>query len=298
MNRSMNAVGNSIPARQPVSRDLGDTDEPESIQSAAPTITKNRAFVDNRPYDEAASTTNNDGKGSWRWNIRTDTSRWSEELYRIIGRDDPTIPPFREHFRFYTSESWIRLVDATLELLRTGTPYELKLEMLHTDGSRRWVIRKGKPVLNERGEIVELRGTVQAVTERAFVADGTEPNPQAEWNAAESNAGAATLRLVRAQEEENARLIIKFRENICKRLSLLAATIEGFRSAFPDSPPQSETQLEPDTEIAPLWQKTTEVLGDVELPEPDSAQLRSAELRSAELRPAKFRAAASPEFAD
>jgi PAS fold len=292
MNRSMSALGNSIPARQPVSRDLGDTDQPESIQSAAPTITKNRASVDTPPYDETALATNNGRKGSWRWNIRTDTSRWSEELYRIIGRDDPTIPPFREHFRFYT-ESWIRLVDATLELLRTGTPYELKLEMLHANGSRRWVVRKGKPVLNERGEIVELRGTVQAVTERAFVADKAEPDLQTEWNAAESNAGAATLRLVRAQEEENARLIIKFRENICKRLSLLAATIESFRSAFPDSPPQSETHLEPDTEIAPLWQKTAEILGDVELPEPGST-----ELRSAELRPAKFRAAASPEFAD
>lgn len=234
MNRSTNTVGNSIPEYQLASR---------------------------------TPTTINVGKGTWRWNIRTDTTRWSEELYRIVGQENKAIPPFRDHFRFYTSESWIRLVDATLELLRTGTPYELRLEMLHTDGNRRWVIRKGKPVLNEQGEIVELRGTVQDITGLPQ-AGKAEPGLPTAVNATESNAAEATLRLAQAQEEENARLVIKFRENICKRLSLLAATIESFRSVLPDLPPQSDAQIEPDTEVEPLWPETAEILGDLDLPEP------------------------------
>ena len=32
------------------------------------------------------------GVGSWQWDARTDTVIWSEELYRLLGRD-PSLPP-------------------------------------------------------------------------------------------------------------------------------------------------------------------------------------------------------------
>ena len=37
------------------------------------------------------------GLGSWQWDARTDTVTWSEELYRLDGRD-PNLPapPFKE----------------------------------------------------------------------------------------------------------------------------------------------------------------------------------------------------------
>jgi PAS fold len=268
MDRSTNAARDSISAYQLPARDLENTGEAKPIRSADPTMSKNRASVasfDTNPYEMGAPPKFNVLRGSWRWDIRTDTTLWSAELYRIIGRENTTIPPFREHFRFYTSESWIRLVDATLELLKTGTPYELRLEMLHSDGSRRWVIRNGEPVDNERGEIVALRGTVQALA--GWVSQVGEAERSFE---AESNADDATRRLIQAQEEENARLVIKFRDNICKRLALLAATIESFRSTFPDLSPQSESQLEPDTQTEPLWQETAEILADLDLPKPSA----------------------------
>src|SRR6516225_8806538 len=49
-------------------------------------------------------------KGTWHWNVQTDTTVWSEQLYGIVGRENAAIPPFKEHCRFHTSESWIRLV--------------------------------------------------------------------------------------------------------------------------------------------------------------------------------------------
>src|SRR5262252_2832440 len=82
--------------------------------------------------------------GDWGWDIRTDETVWSEQLYWITGRDENAgVPSFKDQSCFYTSESWVRLVDATLALLQTGAPYELGLQMLHPDGNRRWVINRG-----------------------------------------------------------------------------------------------------------------------------------------------------------
>jgi PAS fold len=265
MNRPVNAVGNPIPAYQLASHDVDGVSEAESGRSTDPAMGKNRACItaiDGSPYDKGAPAKGNVSRANWRWDIRTDKTHWSEQLYRIIGWENPTIPPFREHFRFYTSESWIRLVDATLELLKTGTPYELRLQMLHTDGSRRWVIRKGKPVDNEQGEIVELRGTVQDVTDSA-----TQPGKPEPCVETESNAEDATRRLIQAQEEENARLVIKFHASICQRLALLSETIERFKSALSDLPRLSDTQIEPDAQIEPLSQETAGTLDELDLPE-------------------------------
>ncbi len=105
--------------------------------------------------------------GSWRWDPRTDTVTWSEELYRIVGLD-PGLPAvsYKEHSKLYTAESWDRFRCAVEEAFRTGTPYELDLEMIRFDGARRWLIAKGEVRRDSTGHIVQLRGTVQDITER------------------------------------------------------------------------------------------------------------------------------------
>ena len=105
--------------------------------------------------------------GSWRWEVKTDTVSWSQELYRIAGMD-PSMPAvsYKDHSRLYTPESWGRLRAAVEEALNTGTPYELDLEMIRADGARRWLIARGEAPRDASGAIVQLRGTVQDITER------------------------------------------------------------------------------------------------------------------------------------
>jgi len=171
----------------------------------------------------------------------------------MIGRENATIPPFKEHFCIYTSESWIRLVDATLELLQTRTPYELKLQMLHADGGRRWVIHTGEAVSDEHGDILELRGTVDEISEWMAQAG----NSEGDWRT-RSIAEDATRRFLQAQEEENVKLAIELRASICQRVSLLAAQIQSSRSNLPDLSPEAQTQLEF------FWQETTGIVAELE----------------------------------
>jgi PAS domain S-box-containing protein len=104
--------------------------------------------------------------GSWQWYPDGDTVFWSDELYRIAGRD-PSLPPpgFGEHSQLYTAESWELLRCAVEEALRSGTPYELMLEMIRPDGSSRWIIGRGETHC-DAGRIIRLHGTVQDITER------------------------------------------------------------------------------------------------------------------------------------
>jgi PAS domain S-box-containing protein len=105
--------------------------------------------------------------GSWEWNPEGDEVTWSEELYRIAGRD-PSLPAasFKEHAQLYTAESFERLRLVVEEALRSGTPYELDLEMIRSDGMRRGIRARGEAQRDATGRVVRLRGTAQDITER------------------------------------------------------------------------------------------------------------------------------------
>jgi PAS domain S-box-containing protein len=94
------------------------------------------------------------GVGSWQWDPDTDTVGWSEELYRIAGRD-PSLPPvsYKEHSQLYTPESWDRLRHAVEAALHNGAPYELDLEMVRADATHRRIRARGEAQRDARGHI-------------------------------------------------------------------------------------------------------------------------------------------------
>lgn len=107
------------------------------------------------------------GVGSWQWDQATDIVEWSEELYRITGRDPQApVPPYKDHAKGYSPESWSRLQRAADDALRHGTPYELDLEIIRADSALRWVTVRGEARRDLTGRIVGLRGTAQDITER------------------------------------------------------------------------------------------------------------------------------------
>ena len=103
--------------------------------------------------------------GSWK--LAGETVTWSEELHCIFGHD-PLLPspPFSEQKEIITPESWARLQVAVERATKTGTPYELDLEIICYDGTYKWITARGEPVRDEEGHIIMLRGTAQDITER------------------------------------------------------------------------------------------------------------------------------------
>lgn len=107
------------------------------------------------------------GLGHWHWDLLADTHTWSAEIYACYGRD-PTLPAavYPEVQRYFTPESWTRLVAAVEEARASGRPYECDAEVVRPDGGRRWITARGRAVRDAEGRVVALHGTLQDITER------------------------------------------------------------------------------------------------------------------------------------
>jgi PAS domain S-box-containing protein len=105
--------------------------------------------------------------GSWMWNADKEELICSEELYRIYGLD-PALPlPRKEELsRFFTPESWGRLKAVMEGAWQGGSVQEIDLEVMRTDGSKRWVRTRGEAVRDTAGHVSYLHGTAQDITER------------------------------------------------------------------------------------------------------------------------------------
>jgi PAS domain S-box-containing protein len=184
------------------------------------------------------------GVGGWQWDPATDTVVWSEELYRIAGRD-PSLPAvsYKEHSQLYTSESWDRLRGAVETALLTGAPYELVLEMVRADGTHRWVMARGEAQRDSTGHTAGLRGTVQDITER---------------KRAEEALSSVNRRLIEAQESERARIARDLHDDIGQRLALLAVALEQVKGLQPDSSGEALSWLDA------LQKQTAEIIADVQ----------------------------------
>ncbi len=105
--------------------------------------------------------------GTWRMNLETNQVIWSDELYRMYGFDSTCPPPpFTEHMKLFTEDSWERLSKALGDTRTSGVPYELELETVDSEGTHGWMWVRGEAVRSSDGTITGLWGATQDITER------------------------------------------------------------------------------------------------------------------------------------
>jgi diguanylate cyclase (GGDEF)-like protein/PAS domain S-box-containing protein len=110
--------------------------------------------------------------GTWRLDLATGHVVWSPELYAIFGLDPSGTPPdLEDHRPLLSPESWELLRQAVIRARDFGTPYELEVEAIRTDGAHRWVEVRGEAVRDANGAIVELHGASLDITDRKRARD-------------------------------------------------------------------------------------------------------------------------------
>ena len=120
--------------------------------------------------------------GSWYLDIATNEVVWTEELFKMYGFD-PSLPPppYTEHQKLFTPESWEILSSSLANTRNTGIPYELELKTLRNDGSNGWMWVRGEVVKDSDGKIIGLWGAAQDITEHKRVDSAFEMGGMSWW---------------------------------------------------------------------------------------------------------------------
>ncbi len=105
--------------------------------------------------------------GNWSWNVSTGELVWSEEIFRIFGRDPNLSPPhIFEHAQLFPPENWQQVEAVFRHAAQTGESYILDTAFVRQDGQRGHMLAHGASIRDEQGRVVKIFGTLQDITDR------------------------------------------------------------------------------------------------------------------------------------
>ncbi|MGV9253590.1 SpoIIE family protein phosphatase [Streptomyces sp. NPDC003697] len=104
--------------------------------------------------------------GSAEWNLLTDEASWSDELYRILGRDTGAAPlPLDELPSLVLPEDRLALTACVTDCLVDARPLDGEFRVVRPDGSVRTVHMMGEPVLDADGSTASMWAVLRDVSE-------------------------------------------------------------------------------------------------------------------------------------
>ncbi|HLO50330.1 MAG TPA: PAS domain S-box protein [Kamptonema sp.] len=104
--------------------------------------------------------------GNWEFEIATETISWSEEVFRIYGRELGQPPIFTEFLEQIHHEDRVEFQQLVAKAITEGISYDLDHRIYRLDGEIRHINSKGKALRNEAGQVVRLFGTAMDITDR------------------------------------------------------------------------------------------------------------------------------------
>lgn len=103
--------------------------------------------------------------GGWEFDAVTGKGTWTEETARIHDLDPDDETSMLQGLSFYKDESRKIIEEAIKNILETGEPYNLELELVTAKGVEKWVHTIGHAII-ENGKVIKVRGSFQDITQR------------------------------------------------------------------------------------------------------------------------------------
>ncbi|QTD36943.1 PAS domain S-box protein [Polaribacter batillariae] len=112
--------------------------------------------------------------GAWEFNSVTKKRRWSNQVFKIYGLPIGKVPPFEETFKYYTNGSAKILKKAINNSLANNAKFDLELSFKNAQKEKLWVNVIGYPILNEKKEVISIRGIMQDITDQKLIREKIE----------------------------------------------------------------------------------------------------------------------------
>ncbi len=104
--------------------------------------------------------------GSWEWNITANTINWTDELYRIYGRESENFEANFENFIACIHPDDREYVNGVIQkAYRDKTAFSFAHRIVKPNGEESFLDCKGNVYVNEEGVLSRMTGTAQDVTD-------------------------------------------------------------------------------------------------------------------------------------
>jgi len=104
--------------------------------------------------------------GNWEWEIATNKSFWSDELYRIFRRNPQETGPLLSEFLSYIHPDDLDYVVGTINKAINGEPYRIDYRIILPNGGERTLHMKSEIIFDEKNSPIRIKGIVQDISER------------------------------------------------------------------------------------------------------------------------------------
>lgn len=105
--------------------------------------------------------------GSWEMNLQTQQLIWSEEVFRIFGRNPESgTPSYNEMLHYIHPDDRARRDFVLLQAMEQGQPYEIEYRFYRADGSLGYLLSRGEFILDINRQPCQLIGTILDITKR------------------------------------------------------------------------------------------------------------------------------------
>ena len=105
--------------------------------------------------------------GHWRVQLDQEQIYWSDQVYRIHGRDPESFTPtLSSGIEAYHPDDRERVSECVQRAIKQQEMFDFQLRLIRADGEERLVHSMGRPEVDARGKVIALFGVFQDITER------------------------------------------------------------------------------------------------------------------------------------
>lgn len=104
--------------------------------------------------------------GGWELDAKSGLLNWSDQIYDIFQLSKGTIADMSNSLSYYPPRERERLNSLIDSCLNEKISFDEKFEFVDAKGKKKWVHSIGRPVLDEKGNVIKINGTFQDISKQ------------------------------------------------------------------------------------------------------------------------------------